>query len=91
MKKVNVTRVIDTLFGFKNPYSKETYDDIINVANKNINKGYIWFSIGTALIMVAVKQIGACQQVICETTTCRDIGMSNPDIAVKIKVPEKED
>lgn len=42
MKKVNVTRVIDTLFGFKNPYSKETYDDIINVANKNINKDYIW-------------------------------------------------
>lgn len=89
MKKNIVAHVINTFLGFKNPYSKETYDDIINVANKNINKGYIWFSIGTALTMVAVKQIGACQQVICEAATCRDIGISNPDIAVKIKVPEK--
>ena len=89
MKKNIVANVINTVLCFKNPYSKETYDDIINIANKNINKGYIWFSIGAALTMVAVKQIGACQQVICETTTCRDIGMSNPDIAVKIKVPEK--
>lgn len=89
MKKNIVAYVINTVLGFKNPYSKETYDDIIDTATKNVNKGYIWLSLGAALTMVAVKQIGTSQQVICETTTCRDIGMSNPDIAVKIKVPEK--
>ena len=89
MKKNIVTSVIDTVLGFKNPYSKETYDDIINVANKNIDKGYIWMILGGILTCVSIKQIGTSQQVICETTTCRDIGMSNPDIAVKIKVPEK--
>lgn len=89
MKKNIVANVINTVLGFKNPYSKETYDDIIEVATKNVNKGYIWLALGGILTCAAIKEIGTSQQVICETATCRDIGMSNPDIAVKIKVPEK--
>lgn len=89
MKKNIVAYVINTVLGFKNPYSKETYDDIIEVANKNVDKGYIWLALGGILTCAAIKEIGTSQQVICEATACRDIGMSNPDIAVKIKVPEK--